>query len=119
MGLDMMLIHDGDEITSWRKANAIHKWFVDNVQDGVDDCGQYKVTKEHLIQLHNACNDVLNDNNLAEQLLPTQSGFFFGGTEYGDGYYYDLRETKNTIDYILEYKSYVFEDDGLYYYSSW
>ena len=119
MGLDMMLIHDGDEITSWRKANAIHKWFVDNVQNGVDDCGYYKVTKEHLIQLHNMCNNVLADPNLAEQLLPTQSGFFFGGTEYGNGYYYDLRETKNTIDYILEYKSYVFEDDGLYYYSSW
>ena len=22
----------------WRKANAIHKWFVDNVQDGEDNC---------------------------------------------------------------------------------
>jgi hypothetical protein len=22
----------------WRKANAIHRWFVDNVQDGNDDC---------------------------------------------------------------------------------
>jgi hypothetical protein len=117
MGLDMMLIHDGDEITSWRKANAIHKWFVDNVQDGVDDCGQYKVTKEHLIQLHNACNDVLNDNNLAEQLLPTQSGFFFGGVEYDDSYYYKLKETKNEINYILEYKSYCL--DELYYCSSW
>ena len=119
MGLDMMLIHDGNAITSWRKANAIHKWFVNNVQDGVNDCGQYKVTKEHLIQLHNACNDVLNDNNLAEQLLPTQDGFFFGGTEYNDWYYNDLRETKSEINYILEYKSYVFEDDGLYYCSSW
>ena len=36
MGLDMMLVYDGDQIASWRKANAIHKWFVDNVQDGVD-----------------------------------------------------------------------------------
>jgi hypothetical protein len=119
MGLDMMLIHDGDEITSWRKANAIHKWFVDNVQNGVDDCGYYKVTKEHLIQLHNACNDILNDNNLAEHLLPTQGGFFFGMTEYNDWYYNDLKETKSEINYILEFKSYVFEGDGLYYYSSW
>jgi hypothetical protein len=95
MGLDMMLVYDGNEITSWRKANAIHKWFVDNVQDGVDDCSQYKVTKEHLIQLHNTCNDVLNDHNLAESLLPTQGGFFFGGVEYDDGYYYKLKETKS------------------------
>ena len=119
MGLDMMLIHDGNAITSWRKANAIHKWFVNNVQDGVDDCGQYKVTKEQLIELRNVCDDVLTNNHLAEHLLPTQGGFFFGSVEYDDGYYYDLRETKSTIDYILEYKSYVFEDDGLYYCSSW
>ena len=39
MGLDMMLIYEDNQIASWRKANAIHKWFVDNVQDGVDDCG--------------------------------------------------------------------------------
>ena len=70
MGLDMMLIHgtEGNEIGYWRKANAIHKWFVDNVQNGVDDCGEYKVTKEQLIQLHNACNDVLNNHSLAESL---------------------------------------------------
>ena len=27
-----------EEVGYWRKANAIHKWFVDNVQDGNDDC---------------------------------------------------------------------------------
>ena len=117
MGLDMMLVYDGDQIASWRKANAIHKWFVDNVQDGVDDCGEYKVTKEQLIQLHNTCNEVLNDGNLAEQLLPTQSGFFFGDTEYDTWYFNDIENTKRTIDEILEYKSYCL--DELYYSSSW
>ncbi len=29
------------EVMYWRKSNAIHKWFVDNVQGGVDDCGNY------------------------------------------------------------------------------
>ena len=117
MGLDMMLVYDGNQIASWRKANAVHKWFVDNIQDGVDDCGEYKVTKEHLIQLHNTCNDILNDVNLAEQLLPTQSGFFFGNTAYDDWYFNDIEETKRIIDEILEYKSYCLDD--LYYSSSW
>ena len=117
MGLDMMLVHDGDQIVSWRKANAIHKWFVDNVQDGVDDCGDYKVTKEQLIELHNVCNDVLADPNLAEQLLPTQGGFFFGETNYGMNYTNDLEYTKRIIDEMLEYKSYCL--DELYYSSSW
>jgi hypothetical protein len=120
MGLDMMLIHnveEWNEVGYWRKANAIHRWFVDNVQGGVDDCGEYKVTKEQLIQLHNTCNDVLADPNLAEQLLPTQPGFFFGGTEYNDGYMYDLQNTMEIIDNILEYKEYCLDD--LYYSSSW
>jgi hypothetical protein len=117
MGLDMMLVHDGDQIVSWRKANAIHKWFVDNVQDGVDDCGEYKVTKEQLIRLRNVCNDVLGDGNLASELLPTQSGFFFGDTEYDTWYFKDLANTVQFIDEIFEYKSYCLDD--LYYSSSW
>ena len=117
MGLDMMLIYEDNQIASWRKANAIHKWFVDNVQDGVDDCGDYKVTKEHLIQLYNICSDILIDHKLAESLLPTQSGFFFGNTDYDDWYYNDLAETVRIIDEILEYKSYCL--DELYYSSSW
>jgi hypothetical protein len=117
MGLDMMLIHDGNEIAYWRKANQIHHWFVYNVQDCVDDCGEYKVTKNQLIKLHNTCNEVLNDHSLAKSLLPTKSGFFFGGTDYDEWYYNDLRNTVQIIDEILEYKSDCLDD--LYYSSSW
>lgn len=122
MGLDMMLMHGryeegGEEVGYWRKANQIHKWFVDNVQDGVDDCGTYKVTKAHLVELYNLCSQVLNDHSLAESLLPSQSGFFFGSTDYDEWYYNDLENTKRIIDNILEYKSDCL--DNLYYSSSW
>jgi hypothetical protein len=117
MALITMLVYDGNEIGYWRKANAIHKWFVDNVQDGVDDCGYYKVTKEHLIQLQNTCNEVLGDPNLAKELLPTQSGSFFGETVYEDGYYVSLDYTLQIIDEILKTKPYCL--DELYYSSSW
>lgn len=120
MGLDMMLIHNVDEwneVGYWRKVNAIHKWFVDNVQGGVDDCGEYKVTAEQLIQLYNVCNEVLNDHSLAESLLPTYPGFFFGTYEYDDWYYSELEDTIKIIDNILEYKTYCLDD--LYYSSSW
>ena len=36
------------EVGYWRKANAIHKWFVDHVQNGQDDCGQHFVADRHL-----------------------------------------------------------------------
>ena len=39
----------------WRKANAIHHWFVKNVQDGVDDCEEHEVSNEKLRELYNTC----------------------------------------------------------------
>ena len=44
-----------EEVGYWRKANAIHKWFVDNIQDGEDDCGYYEVAPEQLEELLNIC----------------------------------------------------------------
>ena len=83
----------------WRKANAIHQWFVDNCQDGVDDCGSYSVSREKLEELKRVCEFVtkvkvvINTDESARKMLPTQSGFFFGGTEYDEYYYSDLTDT--------------------------
>ena len=35
----------------WRKANAIHAWFVKHCQAGVDDCNSHSVSRENLIKL--------------------------------------------------------------------
>lgn len=102
------------EVAYWRKANAIHKWFVDNVQDGEDDCREYYVSKEQLQALVNACLQVLDTPALAGELLPPQGGFFFGGTSIDDYYFADLRGTIKQLTPLLA------EDDlSLYYTSSW
>ena len=62
----------------WRKANQIHKWFVDNVQDGVDECEEHIVSLEQMEQLLSVCKRVIADPKLGEELLPASSGFFFG-----------------------------------------
>lgn len=100
----------------WRKSNAIHKWFVDNVQNGTDDCGNYEVTKEHLKQLLDVIEDVINSRSKAGNLLPTQSGFFFGNTDYDEYYFEDLEYTKNLVKDLLteKWKGWYFE-----YHSSW
>ena len=46
------------EVGYWRKANQIHNWFVNNVQNGVDDCGRYEVTKDDLQKLLTICKKV-------------------------------------------------------------
>ena len=110
-----------EEVGYWRKANAIHRWFVENVQKGEDDCKTYPVTLTQLITLRDLCQEVLNSKavELAEATMPTKSGFFFGNTEYDDYYFDDLKSTIKIVDWILE------EDnmEGTYstytYQSSW
>ncbi len=86
----------------WRKANAIHSWFVTNVQDGDDNCGTYYVSREQLAELLATVNDVLADHSKAPELLPTQSGFFFGSTDYDNFYFSDLEDTKNILTEALK-----------------
>ena len=100
----------------WRKANAIHKWFVDNVQDGKDNCGEYYVDQSGLQKLLEVCERVLEDRDLAVELLPSQAGFFFGGTDYDEWYFTDL---KNTVEIIKPLLGEEFESWSFYYQSSW
>ena len=86
----------------WRKANAIHDWFVKNVQEGEDDCRPYYVAREDLRKLRDTCQRVLDFKHLANELLPTKSGFFFGTTDYCEWYYDDLKQTIKIIDTVLE-----------------
>ena len=101
----------------WRKANAIHKWFVDNVQRGTDNCGVYFVTTEQLEKLLELVNEVLRNRDKAAELLPTASGFFFGSLIYDEGYFDDLLQTKAIIENVLSIDDLPKYD--FYYSSSW
>jgi hypothetical protein len=86
----------------WRKANQIHAWFVDNVQGGVDECQTTRVTRLQLEGLVELCKRVLANHDLAEEYLPTRSGFFFGGTEYDEYYFQELEDTVNMLTPLVE-----------------
>ena len=45
----------------WRKAHDIHGWFVDNVQDGNDNCAEYYVGRDTLGELRDSIKLVLSD----------------------------------------------------------
>lgn len=117
MGLDTGIDRqDGTEVIYWRKANAIHKWFVENIQDGVDDCDKYEVAAEQLTELCDLCHQVIENRELAEELLPTQSGFFFGSTDYDEWYFEDVRRTFDCLTNLLDGCS---KDETFVYWSSW
>ena len=117
MGLDMYLTDPKTEedVGYWRKANAIHHWFVTHCQDGVDDGQTYAVSVQQLKTLRRVCVAVLDNHDLAPALLPTKSGFFFGGTAYDEWYFHKLSDTVKILTDVLESAS----EDGYVYWAWW
>lgn len=106
----------------WRKANHIHAWFVANVQNGTDDCGYYDVEIDKLRELDKLCAEVVtsHDAKVGASKLPTQSGFFFGGTEYDDYYFEDCRQTMEALHKLLaDHDAGKLEGWYIQYHSSW
>ena len=91
-----------EEAIYWRKANAIHRWFVIEAGEGNDDCTPIHVTIEELTELRDKCLEVLEDRSKAEEILPTMSGFFFGSTEYDKYYFADLKMTADDLTHLLK-----------------
>ena len=103
----------------WRKANAIHDWFVTNVAGGVDDCRQMYVpdpmlrnlraTVEHVLEVHT--------EEEARRLLPPAEGFFFGTYDIDEWYWESLKETVEMLNKAIT----LAEDNHLsiYYRASW
>lgn len=55
------------EVGYWRKANAIHQWFVENVQYGEDNCHRYRVEKSDIEKLLETCKKVKSSITLVEK----------------------------------------------------
>lgn len=50
--------HIIEDVTYWRKFNALHNWFVQNCADGVDDCKEVFVSREDLEKVLNVLKEV-------------------------------------------------------------
>tara|TARA_B100000029_G_scaffold201971_3_gene200230 strand:- start:3485 stop:3961 length:477 start_codon:yes stop_codon:yes gene_type:complete len=90
------------EIITWRKANFIHNWFVQNVQDGADNCGTYRVEAHQLKELKNICEELaltpfVQNAPKPEQLLPPIPGFFFGSQEIDELYFEEVKRTAEIL----------------------
>lgn len=111
-----------EEVAYWRKSNQIHAWFVENVQNGVDECQESYVEVSQLQELLDAIREILGSGQGAErdakalELLPPQAGFFFGGTELDDYYYQDLELTEKKLAEILAEDN---SEGEFYYQASW
>lgn len=108
------------EFCYWRKANSIHRWFVENIQNGVDECQETYVNPDELYSLKSICEVILMDKGQASVLMPTKPGFFFGSTDYDESYMADVRDTFEFLsDFLKKYENKEFEGWSFYYRSSW
>lgn len=83
----------------FRKVNFIYAYFAD--RHGLEDEMYSWVTKEDLKDIINRCASVLADHSMADKLLPTCSGCFFGSTEYNEYYFNDVNDVLQQLGNIL------------------
>ena len=85
----------------WRKANAIHGWFVNECAGGVDECQPIYVSRESLVKLRDLCNQAANQPAMAGDILPPTGGFFFGTYDIDEWYIRDMQHTVHALNHIL------------------
>ena len=98
----------------WRKAWAIHHWFVVNAQYGEDDCKEYWVERNKLGELLDTLKRVDENPSLAEDILPLQA-------DDDQGKEWELEQVRRTIpalDKLLNDEN-LKEHWDFYYQSSW
>lgn len=136
-----------EEVAYWRKANQIHNFFMQKDVDGEDRIAKVgisdikklldickrlkrelrletgkihigtKYTKDGKEEQYTD-GEVIANPELAEALLPTRAGFFFGSTDY-DGYYYEqICDAIHTLQRIVDEHD-KYENVSYEYIASW
>lgn len=108
------------QIGYFRKFNALHSYIVKTFANGIDNCQDIILYKEDVEQIKKVLDDVLNAHQQVEkakELLPTQSGFFFGGTDYDEFYFEDVKDAADLMQSFL--CNFDFENYQLVYQASW
>ena len=108
------------QIGYFRKFNALHSYIVKTFADGTDNCQDIILYKKDVEKIKKVLDDVLNAHQQVEkakELLPTQSGFFFGGTDYDEFYFEDVKDAADLMQSFLD--NFDFESYQLVYQASW
>ena len=109
---DFLKRYYAEDDAYFRKVNFVYHYFSPKLED--EACF---VTREDLEDLIDRCDRVLENHSLAEDLLPTQDGFFFGSTDYNQWYFEDVKDCKRQMKKLL--RGFNEETDVIYVIMSW
>lgn len=97
------------------KHHSIHKWFVNNIQNGVDDCGRYEIQLKDIENLKELCEEILS--HVTKEKREPKFCIDFNGEQHEiwqlDNYTVD-EEGKNIIDEKLPSYDMDYSDDYFY-----
>ena len=88
-------------IGEFRKVNFLIPFFESQLGYKIENLCKVKIAKENAEELLRRCSAVLDDHSRAEELLPTQEGFFFGNTDYDDYYFRDVERVRDYVEGTL------------------
>lgn len=100
MGLDITIQSKKCE-KYFRKVNFLIPFVQSKMDHTMNDCEHVPLSIEDLQNLVDKCKAVLDDHSKAEELLPTQCGFFFGSTAYDEWYFHDVQAVYDDISEML------------------
>lgn len=120
---DFQRFYYAEEDAYFRKVNSIYRYFQPKLDD---ECAF--VTKADLEDIINRCDKVLKgvdlrkeipyeNIDLAMELLPTQSGFFFGSIDYDKWYFADVKDVRRQMKKLL--RGFNEDTDVIYVVMSW
>lgn len=89
-------INPWNEVAYFRKVNFLIPFF-----GYEENCSNIEIDKYQVEDLIEACKEVLANHDKASFLLPTETGFFFGSTDYDDWYFDDVQNVKEKFEEIL------------------
>lgn len=127
MGLDQWVVRvegegQEEEVAYFRKVNFLHRWACEHLNDGDEiNCRKVEMPLEKVLDLARLCTEVLADHDLAPKLLPTQSGFFFGGTDYDEYYFSDVQAVLDACKTVMrrELNDRATGAKAIYAYTAW
>lgn len=125
------------KIGYWRKFNALHNYIINHFANGRDECQRVYLLEEEIKEILNILKKVeesfktakikeekdgyiIYENPIAEKLLPTKDGFFFGSLDYDDFYLDYVKRSIKIFEEVLKLLEERPEEGyDIYYQASW
>lgn len=125
------------KIGCWRKFNALHNYIINHFANGRDEYQRVYLLEEEIKEILNILKKVeesfktakikeekdgyiIYENPIAEKLLPTKDGFFFGSLDYDDFYLDYVKRSIKIFEEVLKLLEERPEEGyDIYYQASW